>query len=123
MGWQFVEGQKTFEWYGQFVGDYNDANLQASGIDQEDYGKCDHAIRVPGASYEIGLVNRPDGTIMPLWDFWQSGGLSNITPDNGMGGFLQAYGVEKAKLAARKNGHSVTERKLEDGRVQLVCRR
>ncbi len=33
---------------------------------------------------------------------------------------LQAYAVEKAKLEARKAGHSVTERPLPDGSVQLT---
>lgn len=34
--------------------------------------------------------------------------------------FLQAYAVEKAKLEARKQGHSVTEQTLTDGSIKLV---
>ena len=34
--------------------------------------------------------------------------------------FLQAYAVEKAKLEARKQGHSVTEQALQDGSIKLV---
>ena len=34
--------------------------------------------------------------------------------------FLQAYAVERAKLEARKNGHSVTEQQLTDGSVKLT---
>lgn len=34
--------------------------------------------------------------------------------------FLQAYAVEKATLAARKNGHSVSERALADGSIKLT---
>ena len=122
MGWQFCEGQETFKWYGTWVGDYNaeDAAFKL-GIKPEDYGKCDHAIRVPGASYEIGLLVR-DGNIVPVWDFYGSGGLQKVLPDNGMNGFLQAYAVERAKMEARRKGHSVSERKLEDGRVQLTVR-
>jgi hypothetical protein len=33
--------------------------------------------------------------------------------------FLQAYGVEKAKLEARRRGHSVTEQLLSDGSIKL----
>ena len=33
---------------------------------------------------------------------------------------LQAYAVEKAKLEARKAGHSVVERPLEDGSIRLT---
>jgi hypothetical protein len=34
--------------------------------------------------------------------------------------FLQAYAIEKARLEARKNGHSVTEKPLADGSVKLT---
>lgn len=33
---------------------------------------------------------------------------------------LQAYAVEKAKLEARKAGHSVTEQLLADGSIKLI---
>jgi hypothetical protein len=33
--------------------------------------------------------------------------------------FLQAYAVEKARLEARKRGHSVTEQALTDGSIKL----
>jgi hypothetical protein len=34
--------------------------------------------------------------------------------------FLQAYTVERAKLEARRQGHSVTESPLEDGSIKLT---
>ena len=34
--------------------------------------------------------------------------------------FLQGYAVEKAKLEARKKGHSVTEQQLADGSIKVV---
>jgi len=33
---------------------------------------------------------------------------------------LQAYGVEKAKLEARRTGHTVTETPLQDGSIKLT---
>lgn len=33
--------------------------------------------------------------------------------------FLQAYAAEKAKIEARKQGHSVTEQTLTDGSIKL----
>jgi hypothetical protein len=33
--------------------------------------------------------------------------------------FLQAYAVEKARIEARKKGHSVTEQNLADGSIKL----
>ena len=35
-------------------------------------------------------------------------------------GFLQSYAVEKAKLEARKRGHSVSEQALADGSIKLT---
>ena len=34
--------------------------------------------------------------------------------------FLQMYAVEKAKIEARKKGHSVTEQRLDNGSVKLT---
>ena len=34
--------------------------------------------------------------------------------------FLQAYAVEKAKIEARRKGHSVVEQRLENGCVKLT---
>jgi hypothetical protein len=36
--------------------------------------------------------------------------------------FLQAYAVERAKIEARKRGHSVTEQSLADGSIKLTIR-
>ncbi len=34
--------------------------------------------------------------------------------------FLQAYAVERAKIEARRKGHSVTEQQLQDGSIKLT---
>jgi uncharacterized protein YfaS (alpha-2-macroglobulin family) len=34
--------------------------------------------------------------------------------------FLQAYATEKAKIEARKRGHSVSEQALADGSIKLT---
>ena len=34
--------------------------------------------------------------------------------------FLQSYAVEKAKIEARKKGHSVVEKRLESGAIKLT---
>ena len=36
--------------------------------------------------------------------------------------FLQAYSVEKAKIEARKKGHSVSETRLDDGSIRVTVR-
>jgi hypothetical protein len=37
-----------------------------------------------------------------------------------LGKFLQAYAVEKAKLEARRKGHSLTEQQLPDGSIKVT---
>ena len=36
--------------------------------------------------------------------------------------FLQAYAVEKAKIEARKKGHTVSETRLDDGSIRVTVR-
>lgn len=36
--------------------------------------------------------------------------------------FLQGYAVEKAKIEARKKGHSVTETSLQDGSIRVTVK-
>jgi hypothetical protein len=36
--------------------------------------------------------------------------------------FLQAYAVEKAKIEARKKGHTCSETRLEDGSIKVTVR-
>ena len=35
-------------------------------------------------------------------------------------GFLQGYAVEKAKIEARRKGHTVSEQRLENGAIKLT---
>jgi hypothetical protein len=59
IGLELVRGQKQFRWWGHHVGDYP----IPEGYTQDDLGKCEHAIRIPGKpdAYEIGVVQRRDG--------------------------------------------------------------
>ena len=36
--------------------------------------------------------------------------------------FMQAYAVEKAKIEARKKGHTCSENRLEDGSIRVTIR-
>lgn len=111
LGWEFLEGQTTYKWYGESVGDYP----LPTGFTAADLGKCHHAIRVPGARYEVGLVRRGN-SFVPMWDYWYSGGLSEDTGNK----LAQAYAVEKAKAEARRRGHTVTEAAMPDGSIRLL---
>lgn len=79
-GWQFREGQETFAWYGRFMGD----SPIPEGFSPEDYGKCNHAIRIPGCGYELGVVKSVGGEgYVVLADFWQDGGLNTVLGSQG----------------------------------------
>lgn len=119
-GLELVRGQKTYNWYGEHVGDYP----LPEGFSASDLGKCEHAIRVPGNSsvYEIGITKRRDGRpgYTLLFDFWQGGhGLMQFAGDE-CAHLRQAYSIEVAKKTARKRGFQVSEKPLQNGKVKLV---
>lgn len=129
IGLEFVEGQQTYRWYGQSMGD---GSIPA-GFTAEDLGRCEHAIRLADGStrgrfqppYEIGVVRRRDGR--PGWalllDEWQGGyGLIDVC-GQGAGTLKQAYALEQAICTAQQQGYQVQERQLEDGSIQLLCQR
>jgi len=96
MGWKFVK-QSTYKWYGQFMGDYP----LPEGFTAKDLGKCEYAVRISGANYEVGLARNPKtGEYQFLWDFWSSGGLQAKLGKNA-GLLKQAYGMARAKVACK----------------------
>ena len=91
MGWEWREGQRTFNWYGTHVGDYP----IPQGFTKADMGRCEHAIHIPGASYELGYSK---GKL--LWDFYSPGGLQRVLGKEA--GFLkQGYAMAKTKVTAK----------------------
>lgn len=112
LGLKFMQDQKQYTWFGQWVGD----SPMPEGVKLEDLGKCDHAIKVPGCKYEIGVVKK-NNTYGLIWDYWYTGGLEEKI---GKGGGLlkQGYAIEKAKMEATKKGYSVRELRTQTG-VQL----
>lgn len=115
LGGQLMRDQKSYKWFGHWVGD----SPMPKGMTQADLGKCDHAIRFPGASYEVGVRAQADGTHSLAWDWWGAGGLLPIMGDQGAGKFVQAYGIEAAKKAARRRGYSTREVAQPNGDIQL----
>jgi hypothetical protein len=72
-----------------------------------------------------GLLVRLPEWIYPAVIDIQSGEIRYDNYEGAWGGqqhldkFLQMYAVEKAKLEARKKGHTVTEQTLQDGSIKL----
>src|SRR6266576_2837582 len=76
LGLEFRQGQKTYKWYGRWVDDYHGEDAAyKNGIKPEEYGKCEHALRVKGndSAYEVGVVKKPNGTWGLIWDFYAGG--------------------------------------------------
>jgi hypothetical protein len=122
-GLEWKEGQKKFKWYGSWQNDYNASNAAyRQGIKTEDYGKCEHAIGVPGSkeAYEIGVCKNPKGTGHVLvWDFWQGGyGLQALAGD-GCSNVVKGYVAEVAKKKMVAQGYTCTQTKLPTGEVKL----
>lgn len=122
-GWTFKRDQKTWKWYGQWVNDYSAADAAyRNGITPEEYGKCDHAIGVPGTDWEIGLVkNKETGGYRLVYDFFGSKGrpLQEAIGKDGSK-LLQPYGVAVAKLTAKSKGYyGVQQTTLANGSIKL----
>ena len=99
MDWEFLEGKTTYKWWGSHVGDYP----VPEGFRVEDMGKCQHAIKIPGASYEIGFTTDRNGKLRLLWDFYSTGGLQRKLGEKA-GKLKQAYRIAKVKTTARSKG-------------------
>ena len=104
-GVAFIEGQTTYQWFGESVGDYP----LPEGVTKEQLGKCSHAIRVPGVAYEIGVVQKPNGHWTLAYDFWGPGeGLLQKFGD-GCRHLLLLYAVHKTVREDRKKGRHSAE--------------
>ena len=99
LGLELIKGQKTFKWFGQD-------------------GKCDHAIKIPGANYEIGVLKA--GNAFELNCDYYDPIIGKVIGRNG-GLLKQAYAVERTKSEARRKGYSVIEKTTESG-VRLQVR-
>ena len=113
LGFEFKENQKTYAWYGTWVGRFE----MPEGITEEQLGKCDHAIAIPDCTYEVGIVQRGNKYLL-LWDSWRTGGLVKRLGKNA-GILKQGYTVARIEREAKRKGYRVTHRKMAVG-VQLV---
>ena len=113
LGFSFQENQKAYQWYGRWVGD----TKLPEGILEADLGKCDHAIKVPECSYEIGVVRKGQKYLL-LWDSWHTGGLTKKIGANASI-LKQAYTVARVKREALRKKYRITEQKF-DNKIRLV---
>jgi len=122
LGLEFREDQKTYRWYGTFVGD----SKPPEGISPSEYGKCLHAIGVPNNSkaYEAGVVKNPNGPgYVLLADFWQGGYGLEAQAGKGCSKLSQMYAQEVAKKNLKLKGFFVKSTVLSDGSIKLNATR
>ena len=114
LGFEFMKNQKTYQWYGRWVGDTPIARrglkLKISVIAITPYGSL-------VVNYEVGVVKRGDHYIL-LWDYYSVGGLEpKIGPNAGK--IKQAYTVARVEKKARRKGYRVLEKKIDQS-IRLV---
>jgi hypothetical protein len=111
LGFKFMQDQKKYEWYGRYVGD----TKLPDDVDMSKLGQCEHAIRVPGAGYEIGVVKLPNGKYTLLYDYWGQGAkLEQAVPQ-----LVQMYGVHFNTALAKQAGKQVFRQTFPNGRIRL----
>lgn len=72
-------------------------------------------VQLPGWQYPV-VANLQTGQVQ----FDNYGG--HWGEQKHLNSFLQAYAVVKAKIEARKKGHSVTEARLQDGSIRVTVK-
>lgn len=128
LGLEFMEGQKTWKWVGCWYNDYSsDDAAYRQGLDTSDYGKGEHAIRMPGCSFEIGVVTHPKkpGSFLLAYDFYGDGHKIMTKFGKGLDGIKQEYAAQVAvkKLnELNKPGQRrwmIQRNKLPTGQIQI----
>lgn len=76
-----VINTNVYNWYGRVVGDYP----MPAGMKQEDLGKNAKFVlrHKDGNGYDIGIIEDPNnpGCYVPIYDFWEGGGLGKYVGD------------------------------------------
>ena len=122
MGLTFVENQKTYAWYGTYLADSDvGRSTVTSGFNPEDFGKCEHAITVPGSSYEIGVVRNPSGNGYRLIydEYGQGQSIAKHCGGTDLPRIKQSYAEARATKHVVRQGYRVTRRVLANGRVEI----
>lgn len=94
MGLEFRENQARFKWY-------------------DGESQCHHAIHVPGARYEVGVIQNGN-TFELAWDNWSSGGLVQKLGENA-GLLKKQYSLERIRNEAGKKRYHVKEAPIKNG--------
>ena len=119
----FMEGQTTHEWYGNFLADSDVGRATAQEFDAATFGTCEHAIKVEGSSYEIGVVKNPTGSGYRLiYDQWGSGGkaIADKCGGEGLAKIKTEYGAVRTTRHLQRQGYRVVRRVLANGQLKIT---
>lgn len=102
LGLTYKEGQTKHEYY-------------------QGKGNCEHAIGVPGTTWEIGVVKSESGTYNLAFDRYGDKGMPIVEKlGDKLQKLKQAYGVHVATAVARAKGWMVQKNVLPSGVVKLT---
>ena len=117
-GAHFMEGQRTHKWFGKFLNDWSNPRAAVNRVDPKTFGKCEHAIKLDGVDYEIGVVKAADGDGYDLiYDSW--GGQLEARLGVGLPMLKQVYTTELTRRELARQGKRVTTEKQADGSIRL----
>lgn len=117
LGGQLIKGQTKARWYGRWVGD----TALPEGMAKDALDHCDHVIRFPGATYDVGVFQNGPGEYHIAYDYYSAGGLDKIVGQHA-GRLIQEYAAAAATRQARRKGQRVTRRQTldADGRPRIL---
>ena len=124
LGIEFMEGQRTYAWFDRYLADSNEGRQTVrDGFRPEDFGKCEHAIKVPGSRYEIGVVKNPRGNGYRLI-YDEYGQQGKVITDR-LGGtqltkLKSEYGAVRATRHLQRQGYRVARRVLANGTIKIT---
>ena len=124
LGIEFMEGQRTYAWFDRYLADSNVGRQTVrDGFRPEDFGKCEHAIKVPGSRYEIGVVKNPRGNGYRLI-YDEYGQQGKVITDR-LGGtqltkLKSEYGAVRATRHLQRQGYRVARRVLANGTIKIT---
>lgn len=80
---------------------------------------CEHKIKLPGCSYEIGVQKQNDGGYKLAFDFFSEGQKLQAKFGAGCKKIAQMYAVHKATAEARRKGYTVRREVGKNGTIKL----
>ena len=127
VGMTLQRGQRTFRWYGQFMGDSAEGRSLAKRLPTSEWGKCLHALTVNGqeGAYEVGVVKAIDGGegYDLVFDSWGSGRHIVERCGAGLEKLAEHVGAEVAMRQMARKGYRVEKSVNARGHVEVACQR